>query len=84
MATKNFEQLQQRASESIHDELTELKAELEKKRFDHWSIGLENPADLNRLRKSIARLNTELRAREISDMTAEELSKRDRIRLRRR
>jgi large subunit ribosomal protein L29 len=53
-------------------------------KFDHASKGLENPLELKTLRRDIARLSTEIRSREISAMTKEELAGRSKIRLRRK
>jgi large subunit ribosomal protein L29 len=53
-------------------------------KFDHGSKGLQNPIELKSLKRDIARLKTELRAREISAMTPEQLAGRSNIRLRRK
>jgi large subunit ribosomal protein L29 len=50
----------------VIDRLTESKEELFNLRFQNVTGQLENHARLGELRKDIARLNTELRAREIS------------------
>lgn len=70
---------------------TDLKADLEammlsyqKLRFDHSVKGLDNPLDLRDMRRNIARLNTEIRKRELSSASEEQLAKRDKIRARRR
>ena len=72
------------AVESIEAELSQSVLDLNRMKFDHASKGLENPLELNSLRKDIARLKTELRSREVSAMTSEQLAKRSKIRLRRK
>jgi ribosomal protein L29 len=53
-------------------------------KFDHGSKGLQNPLELNNVKKDISRLLTELRAREIKGMTSAELAGRSKMRLRRK
>jgi len=84
MATKNFIDLQGMTVEAIETELSQARTDLEKMRFDHGSKGLQNPLELRSAKKDIARLLTELRRREVSAMSSEELSKRSKIRLRRK
>jgi large subunit ribosomal protein L29 len=84
MATKNFIDLQGMTVEAIETELTQARTDLEKMRFDHGSKGLQNPLELRSAKKDIARMLTELRSREVSAMSSEELSKRSKIRLRRK
>jgi large subunit ribosomal protein L29 len=57
---------------SLVDRLTEAKDELFKLRFQHATGQLTNYSRLPQVRKDIARLETELRAREIA--AAEELA----------
>lgn len=84
MATKNYTELQGFSLEELNNEISETKAELSKLKFDHAVRGLENPLRLREARRVIARLATEVRRREIEAMSAEEISKRDRIRNRRK
>lgn len=84
MASKKSIELKGMTVEGINEELKLAKSDLNKMKFDHASKGLENPGELKSLKKDIARLNTELRNREIGAMTKEELAKRSRIRLRRK
>ena len=56
---------------ALVDQLKESKAELFNLRFQHVTGQQENYARLGQVKKDIARLNTELRAREIA--AAEEL-----------
>lgn len=84
MATKNFIDLQGMTVEAIETELAQARTDLEKMRFDHGSKGLQNPLELQSAKKDIARMLTELRRREVSAMSSEDLSKRSKIRLRRK
>ena len=84
MATKKFLELQNMAADVINAELKQASADLVRMKFDHGSKGLQNPIELKSLKRDIARLKTELRAREISAMTPEQLAGRSNIRLRRK
>lgn len=84
MATKKFLELQNMTADAINTELKQASADLVRMKFDHGSKGLQNPIELKSLKRDIARLKTELRAREISAMTPEQLAGRSNIRLRRK
>ncbi len=84
MASKKFLELQTMSVESIQSELSQSKSDLNRMKFDHGSKGIENPLEIGNLRKDIARLQTELRAREVKSMSSDQLAKRSRIRLRRK
>ena len=84
MATKKFLELQNMAADAINAELKQASADLVRMKLDHGSKGLQNPIELKSLKRDIARLKTELRAREISAMTPEQLAGRSNIRLRRK
>lgn len=84
MASKKFIELQNMATESLSVELNQSENDLNRMKFDHGSKGLQDPKLLGGLKKDIARLQTELRAREIKAMTPEQLAKRSKIRLRRK
>ena len=49
----------------LKDKLAELKKQLFNLRFTHASGQLENPMAINTCKKDIARVNTEIRAREL-------------------
>ena len=51
--------------EALVDRLAGAKRDLFKKRFEHVTGQLENHASIRHDRREIARINTELRAREI-------------------
>lgn len=70
--------------ESIGTELSQSMTDLNRMKFDHGAKGLENPLELKSLRRDVARLQTELRDRELKAMSAEDLAKRSKIRFRRK
>jgi large subunit ribosomal protein L29 len=84
MATKKFLELQEFSNEELTNELTETEAQYNKIRFDHVIKGLDNPIVLREVRRDIARLKTEIRRRELAEMSKEELGNRSRMRKRRR
>lgn len=84
MATKKFTELQDYSNEDLLNELTNTKSQYSKLKFDHALRGLDNPLTLREVRKDIARLNTEVRRREVAEMTPEQMAKRTRIRERRK
>ncbi len=84
MPSKKFIELQGMTVESIQEELKQAQSDLGRMKFDHGSKGLENPLLLGETKKDIARLKTELRAREVKAMSLEDLAKRSNIRLRRK
>ncbi|MEZ4906964.1 MAG: 50S ribosomal protein L29 [Saprospiraceae bacterium] len=84
MATKKFNELQNFSDEELINELKETKTEFDSLKFDHTVTGLENPLRIRMMRRDIARLNTEIRRRELVNYTEEQLNKRDKIRLRRK
>ncbi len=51
--------------EELSTKLSELKTELFNLRFRHASGQLENPMQINLVKKDIARVNTVIRARQI-------------------
>lgn len=84
MATKRYIELQSMAIETIQEELQTAKTDLGRMSFDHKSKGLGNPGELRLIRKEIARLQTELRVRELKAMTVSQLEGRSKIRARRK
>ena len=84
MATKKYLELQEFNDADLLTELKETKAQYEKLKFDHAIKGLDNPILLKGIRRDIARINTEIRRREVSNMTEEEVANRSKIRTRRR
>lgn len=84
MASKKFLELQEFTDEELRSELAETQAQYRKLRFDHAIKGLDNPIALRGVRRDIARLQTEVRRREVAALPAEQLAKRSKIRARRR
>lgn len=71
-------------TEDLQYELESATLKYQKLKFDHSTIGLQNPLELREVRRDIARIKTELRAREIGAMSDEELANRSKKRNRRR
>ena len=84
MATKKFIELQDYTDEQLVSELAQTESNLGKLQFDHTLKGLENPLRLREARRDVARLKTEIRKREISNMTPEQLTMRTKKIARRR
>ena len=84
MATKKFLELQEFSDAELQSELTETQVNFQKLKFDHAIKGLDNPLVLKEVRRDIARLQTEIRRRELANMSEEQLAKRSKIRARRR
>ena len=84
MPSKKYIELQEFTIDELQNELTETQTQYQKLKFDHALKGLENPLALREVRRDIARMQTELRKREISDMTTEQISLRSKKVARRR
>lgn len=84
MASNKFLELQAMSDEDLRGQLEEASTSYEKMKFDHAVNGIEQPLQLRETRRDIARMNTELRRRELAAAPAEELAKRDQIQRRRR
>jgi len=84
MATKKFLELQEYTDSDLNAELEKTEQEYQKLRFDHAVKGLDKPVVLKEVRRDIARLQTEIRRRQVAAMPAEQLSLRTKIRARRR
>lgn len=76
MATKKFIELQDFTVEQLNSELDQTVKQYQKLEFDHTLKGLENPLALKEVRRDIARLKTEIRRREIAEMSEEQLANR--------
>ena len=83
MASKKYLELQEFSDADLQTELEGIEAEYAKMRFDHNVQGLDNPMELKDLRKDVARIKTEIRRRELANMSEAELAKRSKIRARR-
>ncbi len=84
MASKKFIELQEYSDEDLVNELNEIGVQYRKLRFDHTIKGLDNPVRLREVRRDMARINTELRRRELANMDEAKLAKRSKIRARRK
>ena len=84
MATEKFQKLQEMTDADLQNELAETSAQYQRLKFDHAIKGLENPIGLREVRRDIARLKSEIRRREVAQMSEAELAGRSRIRSRRR
>ena len=84
MATKKYLELQDYSDADLASELESTEAQYQKLKFDHAIKGLDNPLVLREVRRDIARLNTEIRRRELAKMDAEKIAGRSKIRARRR
>ena len=59
--------IKEMSSPDLEKELGELKTELFKLRFSLATNGLDNPMKIKEVKKDIARINTELRQRELAN-----------------
>ena len=76
MATKKYLELQEFSDADLVNELKETQDQYQKLRFDHTIKGLDNPLRLRTVRRDIARLNSEIRRREVDKMSEEDLANR--------
>ena len=60
------EEIRAKSNEELAQELSSLKEELFKLRFQHSTNQLENPAQINFVKKDIARVMTVIRERELT------------------
>ena len=81
MATKKSIELKEFSNEELLNELKITQTQYGKMKFEHAIRGLENPLTLREVRRDIARMQTELRSREL---TTVDPGMRDKIRNRRR
>lgn len=84
MASKKYLELQDFSLEELRDQLTDTQAQYTSMKFDHAISGLDNPMKLREMRRDVARVQSEIRRREIAEMTPEQLANRSKIRARRR
>ena len=67
MASNKFLELQELSDEDLVAELEASRQQYSRLKFDHTITGLENPLDIRVLRRDIARINTEIRRRELAN-----------------
>lgn len=84
MASKKYLELQSFSEADLQSQLTESESQYQKLRFDHAVTGLDNPQVLKEVRRDIARLKTEIRKREVANLSEAQIAKRSKIRARRR
>ena len=84
MASKKYLEFQELSDTDLGTELEAALNEYQRMNFDHAIKGLDNPLVLREMRRDIARLQTEIRRREVLKLSPEELAKRSKIRARRR
>ncbi len=84
MASKKYLELQEFSDDDLVSELEQTEFQYQKLKFDHTIKGLENPLLLREVRRDIARLKTEIRRRQVANMSKEDLANRSKIRVRRR
>lgn len=83
MATKKFLELKEFNDQELANELKETEKQYLKLSFDHSVKGIDNPMLLRDMRRDIARINTEIRRREINNMSEQEAASRAKLRNRR-
>jgi len=83
MASKKYIELQELSTEDLANQLSLAVEDYKKQKLDHAIRGLDNPLELRGVRRDIARLKSEVRRREITAMTPEQLGMRSNIRRRR-
>jgi large subunit ribosomal protein L29 len=66
MASKHAAEIRDLPDSALVERLAETKDELFKLRFTHVTGQLDNHGRLRQLRRDVARINTEMRAREIA------------------
>ncbi len=81
MASKKFLELGDMTPEQVQSEYDITVNAYNKMKMDHAIKGLENPLTLREARRDVARLSTELRRRQLTEVAPES---RSRIRARRR
>ncbi len=84
MASKKYLELQDFSDADLFSELEGTEAEYQKMHFDHAVKGLDNPLELREMRRDVARIKTEIRRRELAQMSSDQIAKRSKIRERRR
>lgn len=61
-----YAEIKELSIEEIKERIAEEQANLTKMKFNHAVSALENPMQIRTLRKTIAKLNTELKARDLN------------------
>ena len=66
MASKKYLELQGHSDEDLAVELKSARREYQQMRFDNYTKGIESVGAIRTLRRDIARINTEIRRRELA------------------
>lgn len=82
MADKN-KNLHDLTEDALVSELFSIEGDLQKMKIEQSVRGISDNSQFKKMRREIARINTELRKRELADYSAEDLEMRSRIRSRR-
>jgi large subunit ribosomal protein L29 len=82
MADKN-KNLHEISEDALENELSVLGGDLQKMKLEQSVRGISDNSQFKKMRKEIARINTELRKRDLAEYSAEDLEMRSRIRARR-
>lgn len=72
------------STSELKEELKNALEQQQKMKFDHVTVGLENPLRIRETRRDVARIRTELRKRALAEASEETLANRSKIRARRR
>ncbi|MCB0657735.1 MAG: 50S ribosomal protein L29 [Saprospiraceae bacterium] len=83
MPSKKYLELQDFSDSDLSNELAETEVQFQKLRFDHTIKGLDNPLRLREIRRDIARIQTEMRRRQLDGLSDEAKAARGKIRHRR-
>ena len=84
MATEKFKAASAYSDADLLNHLSETEIAFKKLKMDHAIKGLENPLMIREVRRDVARLKTEVRRRELTAMTPEQIAGRSKIRTRRK
>lgn len=71
-------------AEELGEELKSAEANYQRLSFDHSTTGLDNPNTLVEVRRDIARYKTEIRKRQLAELSEEGIANRSKIKSRRR
>jgi large subunit ribosomal protein L29 len=67
MANKKYEEVKNLTNEELQQQLESNKLRLQRLKFNHAISPLENPNVIGETRKLVARLNTEIRKRQLEN-----------------
>lgn len=79
----NSKNLHEISEEALLSELTVLESDLQKMKVEQSVRGIADNSQFKKMRKDIARIYTEIRKRELTEYSEEDLENRSRIRARR-